>query len=207
MFKKLFGRDKVPSPAPANPVHRTGPAWGEPLTPYQNYFNLHLHGVDQERLAPILRRTYLVSAEKGRSSILLAGNGAWVTAFIEPELAKRVGFNRLASEIAHDLGDWVIGYRIYAGEGMDVHYFQGADHLDQLALSEDALAFEPATAGLFSALANVSAVMPRPDAQHPLDFHFALLAALGVELAALTWADALARHQAGMLGDSLLLAG
>lgn len=207
MFKKLFGRDKAPTPAPANPVHRADPAWGEPLTHYQNYFNLHLHGVDPERLAPILRRTYLVSAEKGRPSILLTSNGAWVTVYVEPELAKRVGFNRLASEVAHDIDDWVIGYRIYAGEGMDVHYFQGADHLDQLALSEDALAFEPATAGLFSALADVSAVIPRPDAQHPLDFHFALLSALGVELAALSWEDALARHQAGTLGDSLLLVG
>lgn len=207
MFKKLFGRDKTPSPAPAGPTHPRGPAWGQPQTPYQNYFNLHLHGIDAERLTPILRRTYLVSAEKGRPSILLAPARAWITVFVEPELAKRVGFNRLASEIAHEIDDWVIGYRIYAGEGMDVHYFHSANHLDQLALSEDLLAFEPSTAGLFSPLADVSAILPRPETQHPLDFHFAILAALGVGPAALPWDEALARHQAGSLGESLLLQG
>jgi hypothetical protein len=208
VFKRLFGRDKTP---PASPAHPRGPAWGQAQTPYQDYFNLHLHGIDAERLTPILRRTYLVSAQKGRPSILLAPAGAWITAFVEPELARRVGFNRLASETAHEIDDWVIAYRIYANEGMDVHYFHSANHLDQLALSEDMLAFEPSTAGLFGSLADVSALIPRSPEQHPLDFHFSLLAALGIGAAALTWDEALARHRAGTLGrtrgDSHLLDG
>lgn len=207
MFKKLFIRDKTPAPAPTGSIRPGGPAWSQPLTPYQDYFNLHLRGVDNERLEPLLRRTYLVSAERGRPSILLAGGETWLTAFVEPELAKRVGFNRLAADIAHEIDDWVIAYRIYAGEGMDVHYFHSANHLDQLALSEEMLAFEPTTAGLFAALADVSAVVPRSEEQHPLDFHFALLEALGIDLTALTWDEALARHLAGTLGDSHLLHG
>ena len=206
MFKKLLGRDKTPAPPITPQVSRSGPAWGQPLTAYLNYFNLHLHEVDNDRVEPIMRRTYLVSADKGRPSILLSNKSPWLTVYVEPELAKRVGFNRLASEIAHEIDDWVIGYRIYAGEGMDVHFFHSANHLDQLALAEDALAYEPLTVGLFSPLADVSAIVPRPDAQHPLDFHFALLHALGIGNASLVWEEALDRHQTGTLEDSRLLA-
>lgn len=210
MFKRLFG-GKAPAPSASNsstgstPATAPGPAWSAPQTPYRSYYNVHIYDVPHERVVARLQATYLRSAQSGAAAVVLAEENRWCTAYVEPVLARRVGFNKLASEIAHDLDTWVIGYRIDAGEGMDVHYFQASAHLDQLALSEDDLAFEPMTASLFSSLTDASHLIPRRPDQHPLDFHFALLETLGIRNAALTWEDALTQHQAGAFLASWLL--
>lgn len=210
MFKRLLG-GKAPAPPASTsskgsvPASTRGPEWGAPQTPYQDYFGVHIYDVPHVQVVSRLQATYLISAQPGTAAIVLVEENRWCSAHVEPLLARRVGFNKLASEIAHDLDTWVIGYRIYAGEGMDVHYFQGSSHLDQLALSEHDLAFEPMTAGLFSSLADASQVIPRRPDQHPLDFHFVLLETLGVRNAALTWEDALDRRRAGGFAASWLL--
>jgi|GEM_PF-2146154 len=206
MLKRWFGRAQKPATA-AIPTASAAVAWGPPQTPYRDYFNVHLYAVAIGDLEPALRRTYLAGAVPATPALVLVSGDAWTSAYVEPGLARRVGFNRLASELAHALDTWVIAYRIYAEEGMDVHYFQGAAHLDRLALSGDTLLDEPLTPELFAPLADVTACLPRPQGQHPLDCHFRLLAALGIVDAALTWAEALARHQAGAWAGSRLLSG
>lgn len=206
MLRRLFQRQKPPSAE--DPAASREPAgWQPPQTPYLNYFNVHFYGVTPERLEPALRRTYLAGAAPGAPAALMVAQGDWTSVYVEPGLALSVGFNRLASELARALDTWVVGYRIYAGEGMDVHYFRGDAHLDGLALSGETLVSEPGSAEPFAALADVRGVVPRPTAQHPLDFHFALLAALGIREAALAWEGALERHRSGAWPQSRLLAG
>ncbi len=206
MLKRWFGREKRPAAA-VMPTTSASGAWGPPRTPYRDYFHFHLYAVTAGDLEPALRRTYLAGAIPATPALVLVSRDAWTSGYVEPGLARRVGFNRLAAELAHALDTWVIAYRIYAEEGMDVHYFQGAAHLNRLALSGDTLLDEPLTPERFAPLADVTACLPRPEEQHPLDFHFRLLAALGIPDTALTWEEALARHQAGAWADSRLLSG
>lgn len=206
MLRRFFQRPKPPSAEEPTPPRRAV-GWQPLQTPYLNYFNVHFYRVTPEQLEPALRRTYLAGAAPRAPAALMVAQGAWTSVYVEPGLALSVGFNRLASELARELDTWAIGYRIYAGEGMDVHYFRGDAHLDGLALSGETLVNEPTSAELFAALADVSGVVPRPAEQHPLDFHFALLGALGVREAALTWEAALEQHRSGAWAQSRLLVG
>ena len=222
MFKRLLGGKTPGKPPSSDPSaitaeaassraaesvrsHARGPAWDAPQTPYLSYFNVHIKGAPQERVVERLKATYLATTQTGAAKVILAEDNGWATAHVEPGLVRSVGFNKLASEVARDLDAWVIAYRIYAGEGMDVHYFRGATHLDQLALSEDELAFEPTSAEPFASLADMADLMPRRAGQHPLDFHFIVLSALGIRDAALTWEHALGRQQSGGFAASCLL--
>lgn len=206
MLKRLFQRKKARSPMePVSPQEAI--AWQPPRTPYASYFNVHFYRVAPDRLEPALRRTYLAGAAPAAPAAVMAPQGDWTSVYVEPDLAMSVGFNRLASDLARILDTWVVGYRIYAGEGMDVHYFRGNEHVAGLALAGETLVNEPTAADLFAALADARAVVPRPADQHPLDFHFALLAALGIREAALTWEEALARQRSGAWPEARLLVG
>ncbi len=198
MFGKLFGR-KQAAPALKAPRLDLGPIWGEPLTPFADYFNIHFHALGLAATIRALETNYMPLAVTG-PSIVAAEQGDWTTAYFAPELMARVGFNKLASQIAAEHDAWVIGYRVYADVGLDVHYFQGEEHVAGLTMADDEVEIEPATPAIFAELGNVSAIIPRAPEVHPLDCHFALLAALGVHDAALTWPDAQARCVNGTLG-------
>lgn len=208
MLKRLFGRGKAEEKQPVAPA---APArarlWDAPLTPYCNYFALHLHGMTLDEAEQTVREQYLLHVEPGTVGALLAHQGAWVTAHMPESTVRGLGFNRLASFIARERETWVIGYRIFEWQGIDAHIFHGAEHVEQLAFAQNEIEFEPEAPALFADIADVSALMPRPATQHPLDFHFALLAALGIADAALTWEEAMARHAAGTLGASRLVMG
>jgi hypothetical protein len=205
MFGRLFGRKKEQVSPPTPPPADLGPSWGASETAFENFFNLHFHGISLDETVRALEATYMPLAVDG-PNIVVADQGEWTTAYFAPELMARVGFNKLAGQIADARDIWVIGYRVYAGVGMDVHYFRGEDHVAGLAMADDAMEVEPANPAIFAELADVSALLPRPEKQHPLDFHFGLLAALGIADAALTWPQAQARHANGTLGESRLLA-
>jgi hypothetical protein len=206
MLKKWFNRGKKETESqPAAPPPAPRAQWEPPTIPDASYYNLHLHNATLDEAEQAIRDHYLLHGESGTPGALLSRQGEWVTAYLPEAIVRGVGFNRLASQIARERGDWVIGYRVYAAEGLDVHYFLGSEHLDQLAFSRDGVEFEPERPALFADLADVSAIVPRRAAQHPLDFHFALLQALGIRDAALPWDEALAGHEAGTLGDSRLI--
>lgn len=203
MLNRLFGRNKKQAPTP--PPEPVAVAWDEPTVPYQTYFNLHIHGLSLDEVADVLEAKYMVAAQSG-PAIVVARLGEWVNAYVVPEVATAVGFNKLSGEIAAEQDCWLIGYRIYADAGMDVHYFQGADHVAALAVGEGELEREPESPAIFAHLADVRSVVPRPPTQHPLDFHFALLASLGIQDAPLTWDAALAQYMSGGFDEARLLA-
>jgi hypothetical protein len=207
MLKRLFGLGKKEdkSRPPVTPPPPAAPTFGEPTTPFLDYFALHLHDMTLEEAEAAIREHYLLQGASGTPGALLARQGAWVTAYFPETTVRGLGFNRQASIVARVHGDWVIGYRVYEEEGIDTHYFHGTEHVDQLAFSQEGIEFEPETPTPFAAFGDVSHALPRPATQHPLDFHFALLAALGIADAALTWEAALARHEAETLGESRLL--
>lgn len=205
MFGKLFGRKKEQVSPPIPPPADSGPAWSPPEAAFDNFFNVHFRDIGLDETVRALETHYMPLAVDG-PNIVAATQGDWTTAYFAPELMARVGFNKLAGQIAaaHDI--WVIGYRVYAGVGMDVHYFRGEDHVAGLAMADDDLEVEPANPAIFAEMADVSKWVPRPEEQHPLDFHFGLLATLGIADAGRTWPEAQAQHAAGMLGESRLLA-
>lgn len=208
MLKRLFGRGKEKPEPPQSPPAPRARLWGKPEHPYVDYFALHLHGSTLDEAEPLVRDHYLLHREAGSAGALLVQQGKWVTVYVPEETVRGVGFNRVASLIAREREAWVIGYRIFEWKGLDVHYFHGAEHVEQLAFAQNEIEFEPEAPAPFASLADVSAVVPRPATQHPLDFHFALLAALGIQEAALPWAEALARHERGEWeGSRLLMVG
>ena len=193
------------SPPPAEvPVIEYGPTWSAPENHFRDIFNLHLHGVTLEQASKAVAERYLYAAPNG-PAILLRPTGAWITAHFAPSLVAKVGFNKLASEIAREQGIWLIGYRVYAAQGLDVHYFSAEEHVAGLAFGQDELDDEPQDAASFAALGDVTALVPRRAEQHPLDFHFALLAELGIGDATLTWAEAFQQYQQGILTDVQLI--
>lgn len=200
MFKRLFGR----KPPPAPPPRWDTPTWGEPQVTFRNIFNLHLHTHDLDMALTALADRYLYAATNG-PALLLQPAGDWITAYCAPDLVAKVGFNKLAYEIASSQAIWLIGYRIYAAQALDVHYFAAADHVAGLAFSQDELENEPLQAATFAPLADVQGIVPRPASQHPLDFHFALLTALGITAANLTWAEALQQYEVGAFPAARLL--
>lgn len=203
MLKKWFNRGKqeaTPTPAPKPPVQ-----WSLPIVPDASYYNLHLHNATLDEAEQTIRENYLLHGESGTPGAILSHQGDWVTVYIPEAIMRGVGFNRLASQIARERDEWVIGYRVYAAEGLDVHYFRGAEHVDQLTFSRDGIEFEPDSPTPFADLVDLRTLVPRPAIQHPLDFHFALLEAFGIQDAALPWTEALERHQAATLGDSRLV--
>jgi hypothetical protein len=205
MLKRWFGKgneEKKPGPAPSA---EQPAAWNVPEGPWLDYFNLHLRGVTLEEAEQALVGNYLLHGDSGAPGMVLRQQGHWVTAYLPREIVSGVGFNRQASQVARERDTWVIGYRIFAGEGGDVHYFNGAEHVEQLAFTSEGIEFEPDSPAPFAALADASGVIPRPPTQHPLDFHFALLDALGVSEAALTWTEVVERHEVGALGESKLV--
>ena len=205
MLKRLFGQKK-PAPPPLPPTW-AGPAWGAPQAHYQTYFNLHLYNLPLDVATTALTAKYLPAAPLD-PAILVQPQGAWITAYFAPELVAKVGFNKLAAEIAREHNTWLIGYRIYAEQGMDVHYFDRTEHVAGLALGQDELEREPLAPEIFADLADVRHIVPRAATQHPLDFHFALLHALGIQAADLTWVEALRLYENGALdGAQLLPAG
>jgi hypothetical protein len=204
MLKRLFGRNKPQSTQPTLPSTWKRVAWQSPQIPYLDYFNLHLHGLSLEETIRSLEAKYL-NATVTAPAILVWQQGEWINAYFSRDLVAAVGFNKLSSEIAREHDIWLIGYRIYAEQGIDVHYFDGGDHVAGLAVGEDELEREPLAAETFAALADVSHLMPRPETLHPLDFHFGLLEAVGIRDAALTWDEALRRYEAGELAGARLL--
>lgn len=202
MLNRLFGRRGKPAPPPPPPP--TGPAWGAPATPFLTYFNLHFHGLDLPAAANILRETHLPLAPSD-PALLLVADGPWTTVMVAPDLAARIGYNRLTGQIAQEHDLWAMGYRVFAGHGADVHYFHGAEHVAGLAFAEDEIEVEPASPAVFASLAPVHHLLPRPDDQHPLDFHVALLNGLGIRHATFTWAEALAAQARGEFEQSILL--
>ncbi len=161
-----------------------------PLPPYENYFNVHLYRVSVEDVVTQVREHYLHHVAAGTESAMVVQNGPWVTVYFPEAVVKGLGFNRIASQVARTLDTWVIGYRIFAWQGMDVHYFHGSTHVEQLAYSRNDIEFEPENATLFADIADVSSIVPRKPDQHPLDFHFTLLEALGIKNSACTWEQA-----------------
>lgn len=193
MLKRLFGIGKKPDPPPPPsppPAQRVAQLYDKPNTPYENYFNVHLHEVTMDEVVAQLREHYLHHVAVGTEAAMVVQDGAWVTVYFPEVVVKGLGFNRIASQVARTLETWVIGYRIFAWQGMDVHYFNGSTHMEQLAYAKNEIEFEPEDATLFADIADVSAVVPRKPDQHPLDFHFALLESVGVQNAAMTWDQA-----------------
>lgn len=202
MLKRLFGRSKQPLPTP--PPLPVQPQWDEARHHFLDYFNLHLHGLSTNRAIAELTEKYLPSPPD--HPVMLANpQGEWITVYCAPAYVARLGFNKLAADIARQCNIWLIGYRIYQNEGIDVHYFHGEEHVAGLTMGQGELEREPVSPELFASLKDVSGVVPRPESQHPLDFHFALLAALGVTMADLTWSRAVQKYEAGEWPDARLL--
>jgi hypothetical protein len=188
MLKRLFGiGKKQETPPPPAAVVRPALLYDKPATPYENYFNLHLYRVSVAEVVAQIHEHYLHHVAAGTPAARVVASGDWVTVYFPEGVVKGLGFNRIASQVARSLETWVIGYRIFAWQGMDVHYFHGASHVEQLAYTKNQIEFEPDTPALFAPITDVSSVVPRRPDQHPLDFHFALLAALGIANAATTW--------------------
>jgi hypothetical protein len=212
MLKRFFGRNKPQVAPPSLPSQWTRPAWQNAQTPYLDYFNLHLHGLDLDTSMRALEAKYLTTIPT-EPAIVVRQQGAWTTAYFSAKLVASVGFNKLAHEIAREHKIWLIGYRVYgvqegepeSEQGIDVHYFHGDDHVDGLAVGQGELEREPLDAATFAPLADVSGLIPRPENLHPLDFHFGLLAALGIQEAALTFEVALRRYEMGELKGARLL--
>jgi len=203
MLKRLFGIGKKQEPPlpPAPPTaRRVSQLYDKPNTSYENYFNVHLYRTSQEDMMAQVRDHYLHHVPAGTEAAIIVQDGEWTTLYFPDVVVKGLGFNRISSQIAQVLGTWVIGYRIFAWQGMDVHYFNDATHVDQLAYARNDIEFEPENATLFADIADVSTIVPRRADQHPLDFHFALLEALGVRNAAVTW------DKARGLGGTILTA-
>ncbi|MFN3331574.1 MAG: hypothetical protein ACK47M_03540 [Caldilinea sp.] len=202
MLKRLFGRSKQSLPTPPSlPVQ---PQWNEPHHRFQDYFNLHLHGLSMHRAIAELMEKYL-SSPSSNPVMLASPQGEWITVYCAPAHVARFGFNKLAADIARQCNIWLIGYRIYQNEGIDVHYFHGAEHAAGLAMGQGELEREPVSPKIFASLTDVSGIVPRPESQHPLDFHFALLAALGITMADLTWHEALQKYETEELPGARLL--
>lgn len=206
MLKRLFGLGKKETP-PASPAPARRPSLAAPTSPFEDYFALHVRDLPLDQVAEAVQEHYLLHVEADTVGALLSEQGGWVTAYFPRQTVQGLGFNRQASFLARARGAWVIGYRIFAGEGMDVHYFHGDEHVAQLAFAQGEIEFEPEEPAPFAPLADLSGIVPRPPTQHPLDFHLALLAALGICDAGLGWEAALARHVAGTLGHSKVLTG
>ncbi|MCB0076650.1 MAG: hypothetical protein KDD73_04435 [Anaerolineales bacterium] len=188
MLKRLFNRRERPAPSVAPPAPLR---WDAAQHSVRQSFALHLRGLALDDAAQQLRDGYGYAIDASPAIVLLA-DGDWLTANFSRTLVSRIGFNRVASQIARDADIWLIGYRLFGDEGMDVHYFRGGDHLGALAVSGEEIEIEPETAALFAPLADVTRIVPRRATQHPLDFHIALLNGLGIDHAALGWEEALA---------------
>jgi len=213
MLKRLFGRDKKSTPAAQMPIPPSNeqlnlPQWNPPAHPWRTCFNLHLHGLAFEDALHTIADKYLPPKAVGLSlppSIVVLQDGAWVTASFAPEFVARIGFNKAASEIAAARSIWLIGYRTYVEEGIDVHYFHKRDHVAGLAYGDGTLEREPTDPSVFAALGDLSAIIPRPDSLHPLDYHYAILQSLGIRTGALTWADAVQGLASGAFAQARLL--
>jgi hypothetical protein len=213
MLKRLFGWDKKSASATQAPTPPTNaelnlPQWNAPVHHWRTCFNLHLHGLAFDDALHTIAAKYLPPKAVGLSlppSMIVLQDGEWITASFAPEFVARIGFNKAASEIAAARSIWLIGYRTYVEEGMDVHYFYKRDHVAGLAYGEGALESEPADPSLFAPLADLSAIMPRPDSLHPLDYHHAILQALGIRTGTLTWADAVQGLASGAFVQARLL--
>lgn len=205
MLKRIFGLGKKAEPTPPPAPRKVAQLYDKPTIPYENYFNVHFYGVSLDQAKAILEEHYLHHVAEGTTAALAVAQGKWVTVYFPREVVQGLGFNRIASQVAQQLDTWVIGYRIFAWQGMDVHYFKGMQHLDQLAYSRNEIEFEPENPAIFAALANVSAIVPRNPAQHPLDFHFTLLAALGIHDAARTWDHALQKQNDGAFPSATIV--
>ncbi len=196
MLKRLFGFDRKPAstaPAPPTGTEYNLPDWNPPVHLWRTTFNLHLHGLTFEDAAAAIASKYLPPNAVGMSlppSIVVLQDGAWVTAAFAPEYVAKIGFNKAAAELSRARSLWLVGYRTYVEEGMDVHYFHKGDHLAGLAYGEGMLESEPEDAAYFAPLADLSRIMPRPASLHPLDFHQAILQGLGIRTGELTWPDA-----------------
>lgn len=212
MIKRLFSRKKnTPSPTPPSPPIEAGPAWGAPQTPYLDYFNLHLHRLDLTHTVAAIRQKYLHAVPE-EPVVVVEQQGEWCNAYFAPDLAMRPGFNKFSHEIAQTHDIWLIGYRIFAEQGVDVHYFAGDQHVAGLSLGDDELMREPSSPQIFAELddntpSKLTSVIPRPETQHPLDFHAALLQAIGIANPLLTWEEALTRHQGNGFANSELISG
>jgi hypothetical protein len=193
MLKRLFGIGKKQEPVTLSTppaARRVAQLYDKPTTPYENYFSIHLYQVSVEAVTAQIREHYLHHVAAGTGAAVILRAGEWVTVSFPEEVVKGLGFNRIASQVAHQLDTWVIGYRIFAWQGMDVHYFKGATHIEQWAYTRNEIEFEPDDPAVFAGIADVSSVVPRRPDQHPLDFHVALLEALGIHHAAVTWEQA-----------------
>ncbi len=193
MLKRLFGigKKQEPAPPPTPPAaRRVAQLYDKPTTPYENYFSIHLYQVSVEAVTAQIREHYLHHVVAGTGAAVILRGEEWVTVSFPEEVVKGLGFNRIASQVAQQLGTWVIGYRIFAWQGIDVHYFKGATHIEQLAYTRNEIEFEPDDPAVFVDIADVSSVVPRRPDQHPLDFHVALLEALGIHHAVVTWEQA-----------------
>lgn len=205
MLKRLFSLGKQsPLPPPTLPTALTRPTWHNPHKRFQDYFNLHLHNLDLEQAIKDLTDSYLTPSPSS-PVMIVQEQGEWINVYCLPAFVATIGFNRLASDIAARRNIWLIGYRVYESEGIDVHYFQGAEHVAGLAMGQGELEREPVSAQIFADFPNASAVVPRLEPQHPLDFHFALLETLGIANADLTWQDALQKYEMGELPNACLL--
>jgi hypothetical protein len=197
MLKRLFGIGKkaepTPSPTPSA-ARRVSQLYDKPTIPYENYFNVHFYRTSQADVMAQVRDHYLHHVPAGTEAAIMVQDGDWTTLYFPEVVVKGLGFNRISGQIAQALDTWVIGYRIFAWQGMDVHYFNGATHVEQLAYARNDIEFEPENATLFADIADVSDILPRKADQHPLDFHFALLEALGVQNAAVPWDQAKALY-------------
>lgn len=193
MLKRLFGigkKQETTPPPSVLPARQVAQLYDKPTTPYENYFNLHLYQVSEEAVTAQLHEHYLHHVATGIAAAVIVQEGEWVTVSFPEHVVKGLGFNRIASQVARTLDTWIIGYRIFAWQGMDVHYFKGEAHIEQLAYSRNEIEFEPDNPAAFADMADVASVVPRRPDQHPLDFHVALLKALGIRHASVTWEQA-----------------
>lgn len=213
MLKRLFGFDnKQPAPsklpAPPSDAALHLPLWSPPTQRWRTCFTLHLRGLGFEDAVQTIAAKYLPPKAVGLSlppSIVVLQDGVWTTAIFAPEFVARIGFNKAAAEIAAARSIWLIGYRTYVEEGMDVHYFHKREHLAGLAYGEGALESEPEDPALFAELGDLANIMPRPASQHPLDYHTAILQGVGIRSGDLTWADAVQGLAAGVFAQARLL--
>lgn len=213
MLKRLFGLDKKQpaaskTPTPPSDAALNLPQWNPPMQRWRTCFNLHLLGLEFEDAVHTIANKYLPPKAVGLSlppSIVVLQDGAWTTAVFAPEFVARIGFNKAAAEIAATRGIWIIGYRTYVEEGMDVHYFRKREHVAGLAYGEGMLESEPEDAALFAELGNLAGIMPRPATQHPLDYHLAILHGVGIRSGELTWGEAVQGLAGGVFDQARLL--